>query len=192
MLHHIIERARDEGFRNFLLSVNYLSHVIEDYFGDGSFLGVDIKYVHEDTPLGTAGALSFIEGLVDAPFIVTNGDVITEIKYADLLDFHKKHSSLATMAIRQHEWQNPFGVVQTDGLNVVGFEEKPVVRSYINAGVYALSPEALKELNHGEFCDMPTLFKRLQANSSKIIAYPIHEPWVDVGRRDDLFAANEL
>jgi dTDP-glucose pyrophosphorylase len=191
MLQHIIERARDEGFCQFLLSVNYLAQVIEDYFGDGSALGVTIGYIHEESPLGTAGSLSLISKLVDEPFVVTNGDVITDIRYSDLLEFHKRQESIATMAVRLHEWQHPFGIVQMDGLNIVGFEEKPVARSHINAGIYALSPAALQELNHGEFCDMPTLFERLQAKPHKTIAYPMHEPWLDVGRTADLDQANQ-
>jgi len=192
MLQNIIERARDEGFGEFLLSVNYLAHMIEEYFGDGSALDVNIEYIHEDSPLGTAGSLSMISEQIDQPFVVTNGDVITDIRYSDLLEFHQRQESIATMAVRLHEWQHPFGVVQMDGLNIVGFEEKPVARSHINAGVYALSPLALKELNFGEFCDMPTLFERLQAKSFKTIAYPMHEPWLDVGRNEDLDQANEF
>ena len=191
MLQNIIEQARDEGFSQFLLSVNYLAHVIEDYFGDGSNLGVKIEYVREDYPLGTAGSLSMISKLVDEPFVVTNGDVITDIRYSNLLEFHKRHESIATMAVRLYEWQHPFGVVQIEGLNIVGFEEKPVARSRINAGVYALSPIALHALNQGEVCDMPTLFERLYAGSHKTVAYHMYEPWLDVGRHADLELADQ-
>lgn len=192
MLQHIIERAREEGFGEFILSVNYLAHMIEDYFGDGSTFGVNIRYIQEESPLGTAGALSMVSELVDEPFVVTNGDVITEIRYSDLLEFHKRQESTATMAVRLYEWQNPFGVVQMDGLDIVGFNEKPVARWHINAGIYALSPMALQELNYGESCDMPTLFERLQERSYKIIAYPMHESWLDIGRHEDLSAVNKL
>ena len=191
ILQQIIERARDEGFSEFLLSVHYLAHMIKDYFGDGSTLGVNIEYIHEESPLGTAGSLSMINELVSEPFVVTNGDVITDIRYSDLIEFHKRQESIGTMAVRLHEWQHPFGVVQMDGLNIVGFEEKPVARLHINAGVYALSPVALQELNYGEFCDMPTLFERLQAKSNKTIAYPMHEPWLDVGTPKELAISME-
>ncbi|MEE2746389.1 MAG: nucleotidyltransferase family protein [Pseudomonadota bacterium] len=192
MLQNIIEQAREEGFRQFLVSVNYLAHMIEDYFGDGSNLGVKIGYIHEEFPLGTAGSLSIIRNEVDEPFVVTNGDVISDIRYSDLLDFHKRQESVATMAVRSHEWQHPFGVVKMDGLNIVGFEEKPVARSHINAGVYALSPTALNVLNHSEPCDMPVLFERLHAMSCKTIAYPMYEPWLDVGRHTDLELADHF
>lgn len=186
MLEHIIERARAEGFSRFVLAVRYLGHMIEDYFGDGSRWEITIDYVREDKPLGTAGALSLLEPMPDQPFVVTNGDVLTDVRYGEVLDFHERHQALATMAVRQHEWQHPFGVVHTQGVDIVGFEEKPLHLSHVNAGIYALEPAALQALSKAEPCDMPTLFERLQAQGGRVIAYPMHEPWLDVGRPDDL------
>jgi NDP-sugar pyrophosphorylase family protein len=164
--------------------------MIEDYFASGEQLGVRIDYLREDSPLGTAGALGLLS-LPDAPFVVTNGDVMTDIRYGELLDFHTRYEAAATMAVRAHEWQHPFGVVQTSGVEITGFEEKPVVRSHINAGIYVLDPGALNYLLTNENCDMPTLFQRLQANNQRTVAYPMHEPWLDVGRPDDLIRANK-
>ena len=190
MLEHIIERAKLEGFNHFVIAIHYLGHMIEEYFGTGERLGVQIDYSREKSPLGTAGALGLLNPLPDAPFVVTNGDVITDIRYGELLDFHTRHAATATMAVRVHEWQHPFGVVQTQGVEIVGFEEKPIARSHINAGVYALDPLALNVLTANAHCDMPTLFERLQANKKRTVAYPMHEPWLDVGRSDDLKRAN--
>jgi NDP-sugar pyrophosphorylase family protein len=190
MLEHIIERAKLEGFNHFVLAIHYLGHMIEEYFGNGERLGVRIDYLREESPLGTAGALGLLKPIPDAPFVVTNGDVITDIRYGELLDFHTRHAATATMAVRVHEWQHPFGVVQTQGVEIVGFEEKPIARSHINAGVYALDPSALRVLTADAHCDMPTLFERLQANKRLTVAYPMHEPWLDVGRPDDLKRAN--
>ncbi|MFT7388539.1 MAG: dTDP-glucose pyrophosphorylase [Candidatus Endobugula sp.] len=190
MLEHIIERGKLEGFSHFVIAINYLGHMIEDYFGAGERLGVQIDYLHEQSPLGTAGALSLLTKCPDAPFVVTNGDVITDIHYGELLDFHNRYEATATMAVRLHELQHPFGVVQTQGVDIVGLEEKPIVRSYINAGVYILSPESLNELTVNIPCDMPTLFERLQAKEKRVVAYPMHEPWLDVGRPEDLLLAN--
>ena len=190
MLEHIIERAKLEGFSRFVLAIHHLGHMIEDYFGNGERFGVGIEYLREQSPLGTAGALSLLAPRPGAPFVVTNGDVITDIRYGELLDFHARYEATATMAVRVHEWHHPFGVVQTDGVEIVGFEEKPVARSHINAGVYALSPEALDALTVGAQCDMPTLFERLKQNNQRTVAYPMHEPWLDVGRPDDLAKAN--
>ena len=186
MLEHIIEHAKLEGFSHFVLAVHYLGNMIEEHFGDGARLGVQIDYLREQSPLGTAGALGLLNPKPDSAFVVTNGDVITDIHYGELLDFHLRHNAAATMAVRVHEWQHPFGVVQTQGVEIVGFEEKPVARSHINAGVYALDPDALNALAADARCDMPTLFERLQEQSKRTVAYPMHEPWLDVGRPDDL------
>ncbi len=190
MLEHIIERAKLEGFSHFVLAIHYLGHMIEDHFGNGECMDVRIDYLREQSPLGTAGALGLLNPLPQTPFVVTNGDVITDIRYGELLDFHIRHNATATMAVRVHEWQHPFGVVQTQGVNIVGFEEKPVARSHINAGVYALEPDALSELSVDSHCDMPTLFERLQAKARRTVVYPMHEPWLDVGRPDDLQSAH--
>lgn len=186
MLEHIIERAKAEGFHHFVMAVHYLGHMIEDYFGDGKCFGVRIEYLREELPLGTAGALSLLDPFPTLPFIVTNGDVLTDIRYGELLDFHVRHAAAATMAVRLHEWQHPFGVVQIRGIDIVGIEEKPIARTHINAGIYVLDTEVLRVLGSGAHCDMPSLFERLQAQSKRTIAYPMHEPWLDVGRPDDL------
>lgn len=190
LLEHIIERAKLEGFSRFVLAIHYLGHMIEAHFGNGERLGVRIDYLREKAPMGTAGAMSLLSPIPEVPFVVTNGDVITDIRYGELLDFHTRYNAAATMAVRVHEWQHPFGVVQTQGVEIVGFEEKPVARTHINAGVYALDPVALDVLVPDERCDMPTLFERLQARVQRTVAYPMHEPWLDVGRPDDLFRAN--
>ncbi len=192
MLEHIIEHAKLEGFSHFVLAIHYLGHMIEEYLGNGERLDVRIDYLREDSPLGTAGALGLLKPESDVPFVVTNGDVLTDIHYGELLDFHIRHEAMATMAVRVHEWQHPFGVVHTQGVDIVGFEEKPITRSHINAGVYVLDPKALDLLQPGERCDMPCLFARLQENAARTIVYPMHEPWLDVGRADDLNRARVL
>lgn len=192
MLQHIIERAADEGIYRFIIAVHYLADMIEDYFGDGSKFNVEIEYLRENNPLGTAGALGLIKNIPDEPFIVTNGDVLTTIHYSELLDFHSQQSAAATMAIRLYEWQHQFGVVKTNGLEILGFEEKPIYRSNINAGIYVLEPESLSVIKKNEHCDMPTLFKRLQTSEKRTIVYPMHESWVDVGRPSDFEFVNQI
>ena len=191
ILEHIIERAKLEGFSDFVLAIHYLGHMIEEYFGNGEKLNVNIEYLRENIPLGTAGALSLLSTEPKEPFVVTNGDILTDIRYGELIDFHNRYMAVATMAVRAHEWQHPFGVVQTQGVDIVGFEEKPVTRTHINAGVYILSPLALDKLEYEAYCDMPTLFERLQALGLKTVAYPMHEPWLDVGIPADLERARE-
>lgn len=186
MLEHIIERAKAEGFEHFILAIHYLGQMIEEHFGDGTKLKVNIEYLREKAPLGTAGALGLLQTRPTAPFLVTNGDVLTDIRYGELLDFHIRHTAGSTMAVRLHEWQNPFGVVKTNGVDIVGFEEKPVARSHINAGIYVLEPGVLDLIGSNEYCDMPTLFARVRHKAGRTIVYPMHEPWVDVGRPVDL------
>jgi len=191
MLQHIIDKAVAEGFRDCVISINYLGHMIEEYFGDGSGFGVNIEYLRENQALGTAGCLSLLQSTPELPFVVTNGDVLTDIRYVDLLDFHVRHQADATMAVRQHEIQNQFGVVKTEGVEIKGFEEKPVYRSHVNAGVYALEPATLKQLSHQQHCDMPTLFERVKNKGGRTIVYPMHETWLDVGRPEDLSIARQ-
>lgn len=192
ILEHIILRAKGEGFRNFLISVNYLAAVIEEYFLEGERLGVNIRYLREKNPLGTAGGLSLVDNITSQPLIVSNGDVLCDIRFRDLLSFHIKHNADATMAIKPYEITNPFGVVRTSGIDILSFDEKPVFRSHINAGVYVVSSRALEHLQPGERCDMPDFFSRLKASGLKTIGYPMHEPWLDLGRKEDLDRAEEL
>ena len=192
MLEHIIERAKSEGFRRFVLAIHYLGHMIEEYFGDGSRWQIEIDYLREESPLGTAGAIGLMKSRPDGPFLVSNADVLTDIRYGELLDFHCRHEAAATMAVRAYEWQHPFGVVRTNGVDIVGFEEKPVSRTHINAGIYVLEPIALDALSAGDQCDMPALFARLQQRSLRTIVYPMHEPWLDVGRPDDYTSAQDV
>ena len=186
MIEHIVERARGEGFERFVFAIHYLGHMIEEHFGDGSRFGVEIDYLREKRPLGTGGALGLMVRRPDDPFVITNGDVLSDVRYGEILDFHTRHGATATMAVRSHEWQHPFGVVHTNGVDITGFEEKPTVRSRINAGIYVLDPKALDVIALDEHCDMPTLFERLQASANRTIVYPMHEPWLDVGRPADL------
>lgn len=186
ILQHIIERAASEGFRNFTILIHYLGQMIVDHFGDGSRFGVRIRYINEDTPLGTGGGLSLIEPAPTQAFVVSNGDVLTNVKYRDILRYHVEHGASATMTVRTHEIQNAFGVVHSDGVNITGFEEKPTMTCQVNAGIYALDPTVLSHLKPGSPCDMPPLFGRVIEARGRAIVYPMHEAWLDVGRTGDL------
>ncbi len=153
-------------------------------------MGVNINYIHEETPLGTAGALFLIDPRPEDSIIVTNGDVLTDVRYGEMLDFHLGQQAQATMAVSLHEWQHPFGVVRTEGIEIVGFDEKPIHRSHVNAGIYVLEPQVLDLLQPEIPCDMPNLFAKTQLSDGKTIAYPMHEQWMDVGRPEDLENAN--
>jgi len=188
MLEHILNRAKAEGFHKFRFSVNYLAEQIIDYFGDGSKFNVDIQYLVESRPLGTAGSISLLHEVPEKAFIVTNGDVISDIKYGEMLDYHSENSGFATLAVRQHLWQNPFGVVETNGDNVTQYIEKPKVRSTINAGVYVLNPESINLVPPETTVQMPEVILKILDSKKKVLAYPIHESWTDLGHQDDLVA----
>lgn len=190
MIDHVIDRAKNFGYENFIVSIFHFGEMIKSHLGDGSGLSINLDYLQESSPLGTAGSLSLISKAPNLPIIVTNGDVICDIDYAEILDFHVRNNAVATMAVKLYQWQNPFGVVNMNGIEISGFEEKPIIDSHINAGVYVLSPLALEYLEVGVACSMPELFERLRLDSRKIIAYPMHEPWLDVGRPIDLEKAN--
>jgi dTDP-glucose pyrophosphorylase len=190
MLEHIILRAKKQGFNNIVISVNYLSCVIKDYFNNGAMFGVEIDYIDEKEQLGTAGALSKLEIQDNESIVVTNGDVLTNIDYGDLLDFHDENGAVATMAVREHEIINPYGVVELDNNNIINIVEKPILRSFINAGVYGLSKRAIAKMKKDKYYDMPKLFQLCKDQSDKIIAYPLHEAWIDVGRPEDYKLAN--
>ena len=185
VMEHIVTLLKHHGINDIVANLHYLPEKLVEYFGDGSRWGVRIEYLREDAPLGTAGALSLLDPRPTMPFIVTNGDVLTDIRYGELLDFHQRNAAAATMAVRLYEWQHPFGVVHTRGVEIVGLEEKPVHRSHVNAGVYALSPDVLELLREAEHCDMPTLFASLRSIGMRTVVYPMHEPWLDVGRPAD-------
>ena len=191
ILEHIIKRARNQGFNHFIIAINYLGQIIEDYFKDGYKFGVKIEYLHEEVPLGTAGALSLLSHKPDKAFIVTNGDVITDINYSDFLEYHTVQNAAATVAVHTHEFQIPYGVVQINGLEVESYEEKPIVSSLINAGVYALDPNILDLIAEPKFRDMPEILDISRDLKKKVIVYPLHESWIDIGRPIDLEIANK-
>ena len=191
ILEHIIEKAILNGFKDFIISLNYLPEVIEEYFKDGSRWGVNITYLREDSPLGTAGALSLIEKKLEHPLVVINGDIISDLNFVDVIAFHERYKAGATMVGRPYEVQNPFGVIVTNGVDLNSFDEKPVYRSLVNAGIYIINPEMLEHLEPNEHCDMPTLFLRIM-EKSKAVVYPMYERWLDVGRPEDLNIAGKF
>lgn len=186
ILETIIQSFVDQGFVNFFISINFKAETISEYFGDGSQLGASITYLNEKTRLGTAGALSLLPKNISTPIIVMNGDLLTRISVDALLDFHERENAVATMVVREDHYQIPYGVVQVDGTQIIGVEEKPTQRNLVNAGIYVISERGLADIPDDTFYDMPTHFAKLSANGHRTAAFPLHEYWVDIGRLDDL------
>ena len=186
ILEIIIRKLHAQGFRNIYISVNYLADVIREHIKDGAWLGVNVTYLEESQPLGTAGALSQLAGSLGEPFLVMNSDLLTNADLAQLVKFHKKHDAKATLGVREYTFQVPYGVVNINDHVVESISEKPVHRSMVSAGIYVLDPWALNLIPAGEYCDMPTLLDSVREEGEKVVAFPIHESWLDIGRHDDL------
>lgn len=185
ILENIIESFIEQGFRRFFLSVNYKADQIKDYFGNGERWGITVDYLHEDKRLGTAGALSLLPGRPEAPLIVMNGDLVTRANFQGMFEFHSEQESIATMAVREYDIQVPFGVVTLDGARISSITEKPVQSFFVNAGIYVISPDALRFIPKDTFFDMPTLFGSMAEVGEKTTAFPLHEYWLDIGRLEE-------
>lgn len=190
ILETIINSFAKYGFRNIVLSVSYKAEMIEEYFGDGSKFGVNIEYVHENKRMGTAGALSLMKEKLDEPFFVMNGDLLTNINFEHMLEYHLSNNTIATMGVREYDFQVPYGVVNVDGHQILSIEEKPVHKFFVSGGVYVLSPDVLDIIPSDEYYDMPSLFESLIEKKKKSISFPIREYWLDIGRMSDFQLAN--
>lgn len=190
ILETIILNFKKYGFTEIILSVSYKAEIIENYFGDGSNFGVNIKYVREEKRMGTAGALSLIRDKLSEPFFVMNGDLLTNINFEHMMDYHIQNHAIATMGVREYDFQVPYGVVNVDGINIKSIEEKPVHNFYVSGGVYVLSADSLKYIPQNKYFDMPTLFEKIIADGEKTISFPIREYWLDIGRMEEFEKAN--
>lgn len=190
ILETIIENFVSSGFRNFYIAVHYLADQIKDYFGDGQRWGVQINYVEEREPLGTAGALGLLPSdLPDFPMIIMNGDILTQIDFPRLLDYHNEHQGVATLCVRQYEYQIPYGVVSIDAQRITGIVEKPIYSCFSNAGVYVLNQALVKTIAKQQQIDMP-LFLNQQIEAGELVSmFPVHEYWLDIGREADFLRA---
>jgi NDP-sugar pyrophosphorylase family protein len=184
LLELTVHQLREAGIRSVNVATHYKRDVIASHFGDGRSFGVEIRYVEEDQPLGTAGALSLLK-TSDDPFLVINGDVLTQVDFHAMLDFHREHKADMTVAVRQHETRLPHGVVEIDGTTITRISEKPVLRHFMNAGIYLLNPEMCRLVPSGQRYDMTDLISRLIAEGYRVVSFPIREYWLDIGQVED-------
>jgi len=182
ILETIIENFKKYGFKNFVFCVNYKAHMIEEYFKNGKKFGVNIEYVYEKERMGTAGALSLLNKIPKEPFFVMNGDLLTNINFENMLQFHLEHNAIATMGVREYEYQVPFGVVNVKNEKILSIDEKPIHKFFVNAGIYILNPKAIDFIPKNKFFDMPTLFEKLIEQNKNTVSFPIREYWLDIGR----------
>ncbi|MDD3324210.1 MAG: nucleotidyltransferase family protein [Sulfurospirillaceae bacterium] len=190
ILQTIVEKFAEYGFVNIVMCVNYKSHVIQDYFGDGSSFGVNIEYVLEEKRMGTAGALSLLKEVPNEPFFVMNGDLLTNVNFEHLHHYHLANNSMATMCVREYDFQVPYGVVNMQDGKIVSIKEKPVQKFFVSAGIYMLNPKAIEYIEKDTFFDMPILFEKLIGIGKNTLSFPIREYWLDIGRMEEYERAN--
>ncbi|MBL95400.1 MAG: D-glycero-alpha-D-manno-heptose 1-phosphate guanylyltransferase [Alphaproteobacteria bacterium MarineAlpha3_Bin5] len=186
LLQSILEGFIEQGFHNFYIAVNYQAEAILSFFGDGSKWGVNIEYLKENKRLGTAGALTLLPEVPTTPLIVMNGDLVTQIRFQDLLDYHTKENCVATMCVREYDFQVPFGVVNIDNNRIKKIDEKPIHRFFVNAGIYVLEPRLIGSIPRDKQSDMTQVFERAVFEGEETAVFPIHEHWMDIGRLNDL------
>jgi dTDP-glucose pyrophosphorylase len=191
ILETILDSFIQHGFTNFYFSVNYKAKSIKDYFKDGQGWGINIRYLEEEFYLGTAGCLSLLNEQFDQPFILMNGDLLTKVDFNSLLSFHRQTNALATVCVREHVTQIPYGVVSIKDLCITDIVEKPIQKSFVNAGIYIIDPKCLSYVPKNQYFDMPSLLKIILQDNGIVTSFPIHEYWLDIGRLEDLQRARE-
>ena len=184
LMERMIGRLHDAGIRKVQISTHYLSERIIDHFGDGGTFGVELSYVREGEPLGTAGALGLIEDC-NEPILVINGDILTEVDFRAMARYHQEHNAAMTIAVRKYAMKVPYGVVQTVGSTVSSLIEKPTYNVFLNAGIYLLEPSIREFLPHGSRFDMPELIGELIRQEIAVVSFPVLEYWIDIGEPAD-------
>jgi dTDP-glucose pyrophosphorylase len=186
----IIEQLRQAGIRRASIMTHYLADKITSYFGDGRAFGIEIDYVNEEHPLGTAGALSLMEAPQE-PILVINGDILTRVDFRAMLAYHREQSADLTVGVRHYDMQVPYGVVECEGPRVHRLREKPRLSFLVNAGIYLLEPEVHQYIPQGQRFDMTDLIEKLLEEKRKVVAFPIVEYWIDIGQLEDYEKAQE-
>ncbi len=190
LLHLILDQLREAGVRKVRVTTHYRAEQIAQYLGNGDAFGLEVRCIAEEQPLGTAGSL----GLVDAaeePLLVINGDILTRLDFRKFVAFHLEHAAAMTVAVRRYEFEVPYGVVETDGVDVLAISEKPTLRVFVNAGMYLVDPRLRGLLPPRERCDMPDLIRLAVAAGQRVVTFPLHEYWLDVGKHGDYAQAQD-
>ncbi|WP_114418136.1 nucleotidyltransferase family protein [Marinospirillum perlucidum] len=186
ILELILESFVSSGFHRFYISTHYMPEKIREHFGDGNRWGVSITYIHEDRPLGTAGALGLLpKDEIDQPLFMMNGDLLTTLNYLSLLGFHEEHGGSATLCVREYEHQIPYGVIESRDHQALAIKEKPTQTFNVNAGIYLLSPKLVKQVPANHPLDMPELLQQEINNGKVVNLYTLTDYWLDIGRMDD-------
>lgn len=190
LMEFIIGQLRRTGIKQVNIATHYLPEKIKDYFGDGKDFGMELNYVTEDSPLGTAGALGLM-AKPENPLLIINGDILTRVNFKAMLDFHKENNAALTVAVRKYDMNVPYGVVESDGARVQAVHEKPLLTFLVNAGIYLLEPAAHRYIPNGESSNMTDLIERLITDGHNVVNFPIMEYWLDIGSDIDYAKAQQ-
>lgn len=192
LLKTALDQISSAGFHRVLIAVNHHAEVIEEHFADGSRFGVDIAYLRESAPLGSAGALRLAAAELDRPFIVMNADLLTNVRLPALMRFHREEENIVTVGVRRYALDLPYGVVEMDGTRVRSLREKPRLSFFVNAGLYAVDPTAISLVSTlPERFDMTDLLDAALAARARVGGFPVREYWLDVGHLADYDRAHE-
>ena len=190
LMEFIVQQLRSAGINRISVSVHHKSETIIEHFGDGREFGVEISYVTEERSLGTAGAL----GLMESPqetMLVINGDILTQVDIRAMMQFHREHRSYLTVAVQHRNLQFQYGVIECEGTSVRRITEKPSLSFLVNAGIYLLEPPVYRFIPNDERYDMTDLIQRLLDENYTVVAFPVHEYWLDIGEKADYEQAQE-
>jgi dTDP-glucose pyrophosphorylase len=186
LLERQVRAMARSGLSHIFIATNYLGHIIEDHFGDGSEFGAKIDYLRELRKLGTAGALSLLPEIPQGPILMINGDVVTTADFGKLLQYHRETGAFITVAATVHRVIIPFGVLRLEGHRAVAIDEKPSESYLCNAGIYVLEPKAIGLVAHDTHIDMTEVVNKAIAEKRQVSVFPIHEYWADIGSPGDL------
>lgn len=184
VMEHIIDNLRTAGVRDVNVTTHYMPEKIKGHFGNGRRFGVEIKYISEDRPLGTAGALGLMKP-PRQPMLVVNGDIMTQVDFRAMFAFHRENRADLTLGVRQYELQVPYGVIDCEGALIKKICEKPTHKFLVNAGIYLLDPVAHRYIPKNQRFDMPELIEKLIAAGKRVVSFPIMEYWLDIGQHAD-------
>lgn len=186
-----IEHLKQHGFDKIYLATNYKSNYIENFFGDGSRYGVNLKISQEEKPLGTVGPLTLLKSELTEPFVVMNGDILSNINFTKFYEFASKKESVLSISIKKIIMPYAFGNIFFNEDLVTGIEEKPDIITYALAGIYVMKPDILNLIPDNEYYGMDSLIKKMLSESRPIAKYELNEYWLDIGRIDDFEAAQK-
>ncbi len=187
-----IDSLKKHGFNQIFLATNYKSEYIENFFGNGSMYGVELKISKEVKPLGTVGPIRLLMEELTEPFLVMNGDILTQTDFSKLYEFALQQSSILTVAIKEIITPFDFGNIYTKDDFVIRIEEKPQFKNKILAGIYIFKPQIFSFIPENEYFGMDQLIQLMLNKNFAVSKYDLNEYWLDIGRMDDFEKAQEM